>query len=67
MALSKASLKSRIETEMTAQGFNITNPFCEASKMAEAIANAIVDEIITNAKCNGVDSNGDTHATVGII
>ena len=67
MALSKASLKSRIETEMTAQGFNITNPFCEASKMAEAIANAIIDEITTNATCFGTDSNGDTHNTVKII
>jgi len=63
MALSKSSLKNRIETEMTAQGFNLTNPYCEASKMAEALANAIIDEITTNAVCTGTDNpSGDSHA-----
>lgn len=49
MALSKASLKSRIVTELTAQGFNLASPYSYATKMAEAIANAVVDEITTNA------------------
>ena len=66
MALSKASLKSRIETELTGQGFVLGGAFDFATKMATAIANAVVDEIQANAKCNGLDSNGDSHSNVGI-
>lgn len=48
MALSKSGLKTRITLELTALGFNLTNaPYTE--KMAEAIANAVIDEITTNA------------------
>lgn len=48
MALSKSGLKTRITSELTALGFNLTNaPYTE--KMAEAIANAVIDEITTNA------------------
>jgi len=67
MALSKSSLISRIETEMTAQGFNITDTNCVATQLATAIANAIIDEITTNAVCSGVDSNGDSHSAVKIV
>jgi hypothetical protein len=65
MAMSKASLKARIITEMDAQGFTTSNPFSEAQKMAEALANAIIDEIITNAVASGTDTpSGDSHALV---
>ncbi len=52
MALSKASLKSKIETELTAQGFTLGGEFAMASKLAQAIANAVVDEITQNALVN---------------
>lgn len=50
MALSKASLKQKIETEMKAQGFVLEGEFAMAGRMAEAIANAVVDEITQNAQ-----------------
>lgn len=53
MALSQASLKSKIETELTAQGFVLSGEFAMASKLATAIANAVVDEIKQNAQVNG--------------
>lgn len=45
MAISKASLKQKIETELKAKGFVL-----DGEMMAEAIANAVVDEINQNAK-----------------
>ncbi|WP_281223562.1 hypothetical protein [Photobacterium sanguinicancri] len=50
MALSKASLKQKLETELKAQGFVLDGEFAMAGKMAEAIANAMVDEITNNAE-----------------
>lgn len=50
MALSKVSLKQKIETEMKAQGFVLEGEFAMAGRMAEAIANAVVDEITQNAQ-----------------
>ncbi|QXO19199.1 hypothetical protein [Vibrio ostreae] len=50
MALSKASLKQKIETEMKAKGFVLEGEFAMAGRMAEAIANAVVDEITQNAQ-----------------
>lgn len=62
MALSKTSLKNRIETELIAEGFVLTGPHAWAVKYARAIANAIVDEIQTNAKATGVDvPSNDSH------
>lgn len=61
MALSKAQLKGRIETELQAQGFTITGQHAWASKMAQAIASAVIDEIQANAKATGSDSRGDSH------
>lgn len=49
MALSKASLKERLITELQAQGFVTEGEHAMAQKMAEAIANAVVDEILQNA------------------
>ena len=50
MALSKSSLKSKIVSELNAQGFVTEGEYAMAQKMAEAIANAVVDEIQANAK-----------------
>ncbi|MDH5937971.1 hypothetical protein L8R84_17780 [Vibrio splendidus] len=52
MAISKASLKQKIEIELKAQGFVLDGEFVMAGMMAEAIANAVVDEITLNAKAN---------------
>lgn len=49
MALSKTSLKQKLETELKAQGFVLDGEFAMAGMMAEAIANAVVDEITQNA------------------
>ncbi len=50
MALSKTSLKQKLETELKAQGFVLDGEFAMAGMMAEAIANAVVDEILQNAQ-----------------
>lgn len=61
MALSKTSLKQRIINELEAQGFVTTGEFARSSGMAEAIANAVVDEIQANAKAKVTSgsSSGD--------
>lgn len=51
MALSKSSLKSKIENELIAGGIVISGEFAQASVLAQAIANAVVDEINQNAQC----------------
>lgn len=58
MALSKSGLKSRITTEMEAQGITTTGTYAFSAKLAEAIANAVIDEITANAKCSGVHDDG---------
>ncbi|MEZ9857327.1 hypothetical protein AB4381_02455 [Vibrio splendidus] len=50
MAINKVSLKQKIETELKAQGFVLDGEFAMAGMMAEAIANAVVDEITQNAQ-----------------
>ncbi|WP_146453904.1 hypothetical protein [Vibrio splendidus] len=50
MALSKVSLKEKLETELQAQGFVLDGEFAMAGRFAEAIANAVVDEITQNAQ-----------------
>ena len=49
MAISKASLKQKIETELKAKGFVLDGEFAMVGMMAEAIANGVVDEITQNA------------------
>jgi len=50
MAISKSSLKGKIESELVSAGFVIAGEHAQASAMAQAIANAIVDEITSNAQ-----------------
>ncbi|ENV0923528.1 hypothetical protein ACE25B_001019 [Vibrio parahaemolyticus] len=52
MAMGKESLKKKLENELEAQGFVLTGEFAMAGKMAEAIANAVYDEITQNAKAD---------------
>ncbi|EGR3329427.1 hypothetical protein [Vibrio parahaemolyticus] len=52
MAMSKESLKQKLASELEAQGFVLTGEFAMAGKMAEAIANAVYDEITQNAKAD---------------
>lgn len=68
MALSKEQLKGRIITELEAQGFatsaNGRDEGDWMQKFAQAIANAVVDEIQTNAQAVGEDTGtygGDDH------
>ena len=56
--MSKTSLKQKLETELKAQGFVLDGEFAMAGKMAEAIANAVVDEITQNAQVPGGSSAG---------
>ncbi|MCS0450017.1 hypothetical protein [Vibrio diabolicus] len=52
MGMSKESLKQKLASELEAQGFVLTGDFAMAGKMAEAIANAVHDEITQNAKAD---------------
>ena len=71
MSLSKDGLKARIITELNGMGFNTTANGKDGQlwiqKFAQAVANAVVDEIQANAQCSGVDSRGDAHDAVKII
>ena len=50
MALSKSQLKGRIVSEMRARGANAEGEHSWLNRMAEAIANAVVDEVQQNAE-----------------
>jgi hypothetical protein len=52
MALSEASLKTKIDAALTEQGFVVGGEFAMASKLATAIAKAVVEEITQNAVVN---------------
>ena len=49
MALDKGSLKAKIVKEMKGKGMVTEGEFAKAADLAEAIANAVVDEITANA------------------
>lgn len=49
MALSKSSLKAKIVKEMNGKGMVTEGEFAKAADLAEAIANAVIDEITANA------------------
>jgi len=50
MALSKSSLKGRIISEFEAQGATATGQYSWVERMAEALANAVVDEVQQKAE-----------------
>jgi hypothetical protein len=60
MALSKSQLQQRIVSEMQAQGATASGRHSWVNAMAEAIANAVVDEIQANAEAqvSGGSSSG---------
>jgi hypothetical protein len=47
--ISKESLKQKLDTELKAQGFVLEGEFAMAGKFAQAIANAVADEINANS------------------
>ena len=47
--ISKESLKHKLDTELKAQGFVLEGEFAMAGKFAQAIANAVADEINENS------------------
>ncbi|MGR6834744.1 hypothetical protein [Aliivibrio wodanis] len=49
MPLDKGSLKAKIIKEMKGKGMVTEGEFAMAASLAEAIANAVVDEIMMNA------------------
>jgi hypothetical protein len=49
MPLDKGALKAKIIKEMNGQGIVTEGEFAKAANLAEAIANAVVDEIMMNA------------------
>ena len=67
MALDRGMLKSRIESGLTSRGFVVNGVHAWAGKLAEAVANAVVDEIQENARCSGTDSNNNSHENVRIV
>jgi hypothetical protein len=66
MALSKSGLKGRIESQLVLQGFTISGDYAYASKMATAIANAVIDEIVANSELVPITTDQGT-AGAGII
>lgn len=50
MALSKSGLKGRIVTEFEKLGATAEGPHSWVNRFAEAIANAVVDEVQSNGK-----------------
>lgn len=48
MALSSESLKNRVVSKMEAAGFDTANEHSKAADMAQAIAEAVVEEIQAN-------------------
>ena len=65
MALSKSSLKDRIISELEGLGFSTSSNGRDEGgwlpKFAQAVANAVIDEIQANARATGDDSDGDSH------
>lgn len=60
MAMNKASLKGRIIAELEAVGVVTSGDHAWGEKLAEALANAVVDEVQQNAKAviNSGSSSG---------
>lgn len=73
MSLSSSRLRDSIITHLDSKGIVVGgHEGCRDTtdymlKWAEAIAEAVVEEITTNARCSGNDSDGDSHDNVQII
>ncbi|GEK12567.1 hypothetical protein GNP80_15005 [Aliivibrio fischeri] len=50
MPISNSSLKTKLIKEMNGKGMVTEGEFAKAADLAEAIANAVVDEITSNAQ-----------------
>jgi len=49
MAIDSATLSTLIKNNLTAQGFDLTNEFCFASKLADSVAAAVVTHLQTDS------------------
>lgn len=70
MALSKSDLKAKILSELSGQGFDVSANGRDAGgwivKFAQAVANAVIDEIVQNAELVPVSTDSGT-AGSGIV
>jgi len=66
MALSASGLKTRITDALTANGWDLSNEHCITNKLATAIADAVVAEIVANSELVPVSTDSGT-AGAGII
>ena len=66
MALSKPGLKALIIAEMEGQGITTSGEFAYAGKLAEAIANAVVDHFQTSGEIETTSGAPDGEHT-GVI
>ncbi len=64
-----ADLTSKFEARWRNRpaGTNAPNKDFFLNGLAIDIATAVINEITGHARCNGLDSNGDTHGNVGIV
>lgn len=73
MSLSSTRLRDSIISHLSAHGIEVAgHSGCRDAtdymlSWAAAIAEAVVEEITTNARCSGSDSHGDSHSDVQII
>ena len=58
MALSKSGLKGRIEANLHASFPSSTQITPDVSALAEAIANAVIDEFQANGQVSGLTTSG---------
>lgn len=58
-------LRSHYRTESAANEVN--DPDYWLRKFCEILSEEVIGEIVDNARCQGNDSDGDTHDNVGII
>lgn len=66
MALNPAILAQLIVDELSEQGFEVANEFCFASKLATALANAVVMHIKTDSELLAITRDSGA-AGAGII
>lgn len=70
MALSKSDLKTKILSELSGQGFDVSANGRDAGgwivKFAQAVANAVIDEIVQNAELVPVSTDSGA-AGSGIV
>lgn len=73
MAMNKATLSASITSRLRSiysidiADIDLNNDNYFIEQLGKIIAEEVIDHIVANARCNGIDSDGDTHDGVGII